>query len=74
MILLKETELDLDQFNAWSGAIQTKEIIIAHDKQSDFSFLIEDIYPNGLTEKKLNDILWFEDKWIYEQLGIKIDE
>lgn len=67
-------ETRLVDFQAWSGAIDTKNTIIDHDKQTDFEYLIEELYPDGLSETQLNDILWFEPEWIFEQLGIEINE
>ena len=64
----------LQNFNAWSGAVDTKERIISEGKADEFDSLIEELYPEGLTETQLNDILWFEEDWIFEMLGIKIDE
>ena len=64
----------LQDFNAWSGAINTKEIIIEKNKADEFNDLIDDIYPDGLTETQLNDILWFETDWIFEILGIEEEE
>lgn len=68
------SETKLVDFQAWSGAIDTKNTIIDHDKAEEFDDLIEEIYPDGLSETQLNDILWFDDEWIFETLGIKIDE
>tara|TARA_R100000329_G_C7508962_1_gene179177 strand:- start:404 stop:622 length:219 start_codon:yes stop_codon:yes gene_type:complete len=62
--------LSLRNFDAWSGAKDTKQLIIENDKESDFEFLMEDLYPDGMTETQLNDILWFETDWICETLGI----
>lgn len=64
----------LSNFNAWSGAIDTKERIIEEGKENDFDNLIEELYPDGLTETQLNDILWFEEDWIFEMLGISEEE
>lgn len=64
----------LADFNAWSGAIDTKNTILDHNKGNEFDSLIEDIYPEGLSETKLNDILWFESDWIFENLGISEEE
>ena len=66
------SEKSLLNFEAWSGAVYTKNTIIEHDKADQFEQLIEEIYPNGLTDTQLNDILWFEANWIYEILGIDI--
>lgn len=68
------SEKSLLNFEAWSGAISTKNTIIEHGKEDLFEHLIEDIYPEGLTDTQLNDILWFEVDWIYEALEISIEE
>ena len=64
-------ELNLRDFNAWSGAIETKNKIIDAGKEEEFEEMIEEIYPDGLSATKLNDILWFEDEWIYTCLGME---
>lgn len=64
----------LDNFEAWSGAKDTKEIILENNKGDQFEALIEDLYPEGLSETQLNDILWFDQDWIFEQLGIEVEE
>ena len=61
-------------FDAWSGAVDTKNRIIEEGKSEDFDFLIEELYPEGLSETQLNDILWFEEDWIFENLGINQDD
>lgn len=66
--------LTLRNFDAWSGAVDTKETIINAGKDKDFEYLIEELYPEGLTDTQLNDLLWFEEDWIFEQLGIEIEE
>ena len=72
MIITKE--LDLKSFAAWSGAVDTKNVILENNKAQDFEFLMEELYPDGMTETHLNDILWFEEDWIFEMLGISEDE
>ena len=65
------SEMSLKNFKAWSGAKDTLNKLIELDKCDDLEFILEDLYPDGLTETQLNDILWFEDEWIYETLGIE---
>ena len=62
--------LSLRNFEAWSGAKDTKRLILDNGKESDFEFMLEDLYPDGMTDTQLNDILWFETDWICETLGI----
>jgi len=68
------SETRLIDFQAWSGAIDTKNTIIDHDKTDEFDNLIEEIYPDGLSETQLNDILWFDSEWVLEQLKIETIE
>lgn len=66
--------LSLIDFDAWSGAVDTKKRIIEEGKADDFDMLIEDLYPLGIDQTQLNDLLWFEENFIYESLNIDIDE
>lgn len=66
--------LSLFNFDAWSGAKDTKNELIEKSLVDDFERLIDELYPDGLTDTQLNDILWFERDWIFESLGIEIDE
>lgn len=67
-------EKSLENFEAWSGAISTKNIIIEAGKVEEFEYLIEELYSEGLTETQLNDLLWFESDWLFESLNINIEE
>ena len=66
--------LDLRDFKAWGGAVETQEKIIEEGKTEEFEDLINELYPDGLTDTQLNDILWFEEDWIFEQLNIEVEE
>ena len=68
------TEQSISDFEAWSGAMDTKNRIVEENKESEFDSLIEELYPDGLTDTQLNDILWFEEDWIFESLGITDEE
>ena len=64
-------ELDLNRFEAWSGAKETLEKIQREGKCSLLEQILDDIYPDGMTETELNDLLWFEPETVYEWLGIR---
>ena len=72
MKLFKEESIS--SFEAWSGAVDTQNRIIEENKENEFDQLIEELYPDGLDETQLNDILWFEEDWIFESLGITDEE
>jgi hypothetical protein len=63
----------LRNFKAWSGAVDTQDRILNEGKGEDFDSLIEELYPDGLGETALNDLLWFEEDWLFEMLGIEED-
>lgn len=63
-------ELDLTRFEPWSGAVDTYNAIYNADKLNDLEFLLEELYPDGIEETQLNDLLWFESEWLLESLGI----
>ena len=67
-------ELDLTRFEPWSGAVDTYNTIYNADKLNDLEFLLEELYPEGIEETQLNDLLWFESEWLLESLGISEEE
>ena len=64
------TELSIRDFKAWSGAVDTKKKIIDNNMVEEFDQLIEEIFPEGISDTYLNDLLWFDASWILETLGI----
>ena len=64
-------ELDLNSFEAWSGAKETLERIQCEGKCAELENILDDIYPDGMTETELNDLLWFDSESVYEWLGIR---
>ena len=67
-------ELDLNRFEAWSGAKETLERIQREGKCAELENVLEELYPDGMTETELNDLLWFESESVYEWLGIRSEE
>ena len=65
------SEISLKNFKAWAGGKATLNKLIELDKCDELEFILDDLYPDGLTETELNDILWFDDEWIFETLGIE---
>ena len=67
-------ETSLRDFQAWSGAVETKNKIIENNKEEEFEELIEELFPNGVSATELNDFLWFDDEYILNCLGIELDD
>ena len=51
-------EMSLVNFNAWSGAVDTKEKIIEANMTEEFEAMIDELYPDGIDATTLNDLLW----------------
>lgn len=67
-------DMSITSFEAWSGGEDTKAKILEENKEDEFDALIEEIYQDGLTATELNNILWHDYKWVFEQLGIEEEE
>lgn len=64
-------ELDLENFEAWSGAEDTLDRIRNEGKIGALEAILEDAYPDGIDETELNDLLRFDDEQVFEWLGIR---
>lgn len=67
-------ELDLNEFKAWSGGAETLEKIrkfdLTHPGAMDAAQrYIEECFCGDATETELNDMLWFEDGAILDNIG-----
>lgn len=66
-------ETSLENFEAWSGAVDTLDRIIAEGKCDELEAILEDMYPEGMDETNLNDLLRFEAETVFEWLGIRTE-
>lgn len=60
--------------NAWGGAVDTLCIISNEGKENDLKEFLDIVYPDGVDEIELNDFLTFEDDYIFNELGINLEE
>lgn len=64
-------DFDLEEFEPWGEtAINTKEKIVDAGKADAFSAQIQELYPDGIPEVTMNDLLWFDWEWCFELVGI----
>lgn len=68
------SETSLENFEAWSGAIDTLDRVKEEGKCDELESILEDLYPDGMSETELNDLLWFEPETVFEWLGIEEEE
>lgn len=67
------TETSFERFEPWSGAVSTHTRICDAGLAETFEGMLEDIYPDGMTDTQLNDLLWFEPDTCYEWLGLRTE-
>lgn len=58
----------LRDFDFWSGAKDTVGYLTS-DELDTIECLLEDAYPDGMTETQINDLFWFDTDVIAEWLG-----
>ena len=68
------SDISLENFDYWSGAVDTAKRISEADKWDDLEAILEDIYPDGMTDTQLNDLMWMDSETVYEWLGISEEE
>lgn len=62
------TEKSLNEFDFWSGAKDTVKYL-TEDEINQIENILEDCFPEGMSETEINDFFWFEDDTIAEWLG-----
>ena len=68
------SETSLENFEAWSGAVDTLDRVREAGKCDELESILEDLYPDGMSETELNDLLWFDPETVFEWLGIEEEE
>lgn len=61
-------EISLREFEFWAGA-KDRVKYLTDDELDQIEQILEEIYPEGLSETDVNDLFWFEDELIAEWLG-----
>lgn len=72
------SELDLNTFEAWSGAVNTLDRIRREGKCEELESVLEENYPEGIDpegidETELNDLLWFKSETVYEWVDLRTE-
>ena len=78
MLITVQMELSFEDLEreCWSGAINTLKTIREHDMEDAFMDFLFEVFCDGdyPTLTAINDLLWFEDGFIFESLGIDPDD
>lgn len=62
------SEQSLKDFEFWSGAKDTVKYLTA-EQMDTVEAILEDAYPDGMTDTEINDLFWFEEDTIADWLG-----
>lgn len=68
------SETSLENFEAWSGAVDTLDRVREAGKCDELESILEELYPDGMSKTELNDLLWFEPETVFEWLGMEEEE
>jgi hypothetical protein len=62
------TEKSLHSFNFWAGAVERVKYLSLRNLKT-IEAILDELYPDGLSETEINDLFWFEEELIAEWLG-----
>lgn len=58
----------------WEGAIDTLNKIENEGKQDELMEFLESYFVDVPTMTEVNDLLWFENDYVFESLGMEVEE
>ena len=71
---IKTVITSLAEFEAWSGAIPTRDKIVQAGKGEQFIDELESLSYESMTDTQLNDLLWFESDFCLGLVGLATDD
>lgn len=66
------TEMNFEEFEAWGNGLDTQMRIIGEGREDDMTALIEEFYPDGITDDQLNNMLDYDAEYIFRRLGMSM--
>ena len=75
MTITVKNDMDFNDLmnNCWSGAIDTLQRVEEEGKEEELIMLLEEVTDNP-SMTTINDILWFDDEFIFKNLGFIEEE
>lgn len=64
----------IENYKPWSGAVGFYEEIVDAGKLDYLEQILEDIYPDGMSETELNDLLWFDEESVRDWLDMEDED
>lgn len=72
--VIDEYDFDTLYNNSWGQAVSILNEIDEADKSEDLIDFLEDLYPDGVDGIELNDLISYDWKWLYKNIGMPMDE
>lgn len=66
-------EISLENFEFWSGGKDSADKLTHQDFET-IEAMLEDLYPDGMSDTMVNDFFWFEFDTIAQWLGYENEE
>ena len=66
-------EISLRNFQFWSGGKESADDF-TFEQLDQVEAILEDLYPEGMSDTAINDLFWFEPNTIREWLGMPTEE
>lgn len=63
-----------DSYSPWAGAEETYRRIAEAGKLGELEDWLEEMYPDGIDETALNDLLWFDSEEVLSAVGLSDDD
>lgn len=64
----------LSNYEPWSGAVDFYNEIVNAGKLDELEFALDEMYPEGMSETELNDLLWHDEDWLRGFLDMDTEE
>lgn len=64
----------LSSYKPWSGAVDFYNEIVNAGKLDELEFALDELYPEGMSETELNDLLWHDEDWLRGFLDMDVKE
>ena len=64
----------LSNYEPWSGAVDFYNEIVNAGKLDELEFALDELYPDGMSETELNDLLWHDEDWLRGFLDMDTEE
>ena len=65
-----QLRINFNRYRPWEGAVNTLNKIRSAGKLDAFEAALDELYPDGMDEGKLNDLLWFEPDYCLSLIGL----